>query len=229
MTPPPGYFKRVREICDRHGMLLILDEVMCGMGRTGTLHACEQEGIAPDLMAIAKGLGGGYQPVGAVLISAKVIDAIGAGSGFFQHGHTYIGHPVACAAALAVQQVLARDKLVERCAQQGARLGVRSSEAFREHPNVGDVRGRGLFQAIELVADRASKQPFEPALKLHAKVKKAAMDAGLLCYPMGGTIDGARGDHVLLAPPFIINDDELDLLIGRLSEAVNAAVQSIGR
>ena len=122
LTPPPGYFKRVREICDRHGMLLILDEVMCGMGRTGTLHACEQEGIAPDLMAIAKGLGGGYQPVGAVLISAKVIDAIGAGSGFFQHGHTYIGHPVACAAALAVQQVLARDKLVERCAQQGARL-----------------------------------------------------------------------------------------------------------
>ena len=229
LTPPPGYFKRVREICDRHGMLLILDEVMCGMGRTGTLHACEQEGIAPDLMAIAKGLGGGYQPVGAVLIGAKVIDAIDAGSGFFQHGHTYIGHPVACAAALAVQQVFARDKLVERCAQQGARLGVRLSEAFREHPHVGDVRGRGLFQAIELVADRASKQPFEPALKVHAKVKKAAMDAGLMCYPMGGTIDGARGDHVLLAPPFIITDDELDLLIGRLTEAVNAAVQSIGR
>ena len=229
LTPPPGYFKRVREICDRHGMLLILDEVMCGMGRTGTLHACEQEGVAPDLMAIAKGLGGGYQPVGAVLISAKVIDAIVAGSGFFQHGHTYIGHPVACAAALAVQQVLARDKLVERCAQQGARLGVRLSEAFREHPHVGDVRGRGLFQAIELVADRASKQPFEPALKLHAKVKKAAMDAGLMCYPMGGTIDGARGDHVLLAPPFIIKDDELDLLIGRLTEALNAAVQAIGR
>ena len=228
LTPPPGYFKRVREICNRHGMLLILDEVMCGMGRTGTLHACEQEGIAPDLMAIAKGLGGGYQPVGAVLISAKVIDAIVAGSGFFQHGHTYIGHPVACAAALAVQQVLERDKLVERCAQQGARLGVRLSEAFREHPHVGDVRGRGLFQAIELVADRASKQPFEPALKLHAKVKKAAMDAGLMCYPMGGTIDGARGDHVLLAPPFIIKDDELDLLIGRLTEAVNAAVQAIG-
>ena len=229
LTPPPGYFKRVREICDRHGMLLILDEVMCGMGRTGTLHACEQEGIAPDLMAIAKGLGGGYQPVGAVLISAKVIDAIGAGSGFFQHGHTYIGHPVACAAALAVQQVFARDKLVERCAQQGARLGVRLSEAFREHPNVGDVRGRGLFQAIELVADRATKQPFEPALKVHAKVKKAAMEAGMLCYPMGGTIDGARGDHILLAPPFIISDEELDLLLGRLSEAVNSVVQSIRR
>ena len=229
LTPPPGYFKRVREICDRHGMLLILDEVMCGMGRTGTLHACEQEGISPDLMAIAKGLGGGYQPVGAVLISAKVVDAIGAGSGFFQHGHTYIGHPVACAAALAVQQVFARDKLVERCAQQGARLGVRLSEAFREHPTIGDIRGRGLFQAIELVADRATKQPFEPQLKVHAKVKKAAMDAGMLCYPMGGTIDGVLGDHVLLAPPFIISDEELDLLLGRLSEAVNSVVQSIRR
>ena len=227
LTPPPGYFKRVREICDRHGMLLILDEVMCGMGRTGTLHACQQEGITPDLMAIAKGLGGGYQPVGAVLISAKVVDAIGAGSGFFQHGHTYLGHPIACAAALAVQQTLARDKLVERCAQQGAQLGVRLSEAFREHPHVGDVRGRGLFQAIELVADRATKQPFDPALKLHAKVKKAAMEAGLMCYPMGGTIDGAQGDHVLLAPPFIITDDELDLLIQRLVHAVDAAVRSV--
>lgn len=227
LTPPPGYFKRVREICDRHGILLILDEVMCGMGRTGTLHACEQEGVAPDLMAIAKGLGGGYQPVGAVLIGTKVVDAIGAGSGFFQHGHTYIGHPVACAAALAVQQVLARDKLVERCAQQGARLRAALKEAFRDHPHVGDVRGRGLFHAIELVADRASKQPFDPALQLHAKVKKAAMDAGLLCYSMGGTIDGARGDHVLLAPPFIISDDELDLLIERLSQAVDRATRSI--
>ncbi len=226
LTAPPGYFRRVREICDRHGMLLILDEVMCGMGRTGTLHACGQEGIAPDLMAIAKGLGGGYQPVGAVLIGGRVIDAIQAGSGFFQHGHTYIGHPVACAAALAVQQVMARDKLIERCAQQGARLAVRLSEAFREHPHVGDVRGRGLFQAIELVADRSTKAPFDPALKVHAQIKKAAMNEGMLCYPMGGTIDGARGDHVLLAPPFIISDEEIDLLVERLTHAVDAAVHS---
>jgi adenosylmethionine-8-amino-7-oxononanoate aminotransferase len=226
LTAPPGYFKLVRDICDRHGILLILDEVMCGMGRTGTLHACQQEGIAPDLMAIAKGLGGGYQPVGAVLIGSKVIDAIGAGSGFFQHGHTYIGHPVACAAALAVQQVLARDQLVERCAQQGARLGVGLSEAFREHPYVGDVRGRGLFQSIELVTDRATKAPFDPSLKMHARVKKAAMEAGLLCYPMGGTVDGARGDHVLLAPPFIISDDELAQLIERLTQAVDTAVRA---
>jgi adenosylmethionine-8-amino-7-oxononanoate aminotransferase len=197
------------------------------MGRTGALHACQHEGIAPDLMAIAKGLGGGYQPVGAVLIGGKVIDAIGAGSGFFQHGHTYIGHPVACAAALAVQQVLARDKLVERCAQQGARLGVGLNEAFGDHPHVGDVRGRGLFQAIELVADRKSKQPFDAALKLHARVKRAAMETGLLCYPMGGTIDGVRGDHVLLAPPFIIADHELDLLIQRLRKAIDHAVHSV--
>ncbi|MGH6612018.1 MAG: aspartate aminotransferase family protein [Burkholderiaceae bacterium] len=226
LTPPPCYFRRVREICDRHGILLILDEVMCGMGRTGTLHACEQEGVAPDLMAIAKGLGGGYQPVGAVLIGGKVIDAIGAGSGFFQHGHTYIGHPVACAAALAVQKVLKRDRLVERCAQQGERLRTALERIFSEHPNVGDVRGRGLFQAVELVADRANKTPFDPAQKLHARVKKAAMDAGLLCYPMGGTIDGARGDHVLLAPPFIISDDEIDLLVERLQMAINRAVQA---
>jgi adenosylmethionine-8-amino-7-oxononanoate aminotransferase len=224
LTPPPGYFRGVRELCDEHGILLILDEVMCGMGRTGTLHACEQEGVAPDLMAIAKGLGGGYQPVGAVLIGGRVIDAIAAGSGFFQHGHTYIGHPVACAAALAVQRVLARDRLVERCAQQGARLRDELDEAFRYHPYVGDVRGRGLFQAIELVADRSTKAPFDPALKLRARVKRAALELGLMCYPMGGTIDGARGDHVLLAPPFIITDDEMDVLIERLVEAVDTAI-----
>jgi adenosylmethionine-8-amino-7-oxononanoate aminotransferase len=226
LVAPPGYFRRVREICDKHGILLLLDEVMCGMGRTGTLHACEQEGVAPDLMAIAKGLGGGYQPVGAVLVGSRVIDAIAAGSGFFQHGHTYIGHPVACAGALAVQQVLARDHLVERCAVQGARLRRELDDAFSQHPNVGEVRGRGLFQAIELVADRSTKEPFDPGLKLAARVRKSAMELGMLCYPMGGTIDGARGDHVLLAPPFIISDDELDLLLERLVEAVDVAVES---
>lgn len=226
LTAPAGYYRGVRELCDRHGMLLILDEVMCGMGRTGTLHACTQEGVAPDLMTIAKGLGGGYQPVGAVLVNGRVIDAIAGGSGFFQHGHTYIGHAAACAAALAVQRVMARDGLVERCARQGARLRDELDEAFRYHPFVGDVRGRGLFQAIELVADRSTREPFDPALKLHARIKRAAMERGLMCYPMGGTIDGARGDHVLLAPPFIISDDELDVLIERLVGAVDDAVAS---
>jgi adenosylmethionine-8-amino-7-oxononanoate aminotransferase len=224
LVPPPGYFRRVREICDRHGILLILDEVMCGMGRTGTLHACEHDGVAPDLMAIAKGLGGGFQPVGAVMIGGRVIDAIARGSGFFQHGHTYIGHPVACAAALAVQQVIERDGLVQRCARQGERLRAALEAAFRDHPNVGDVRGRGLFQAIEIVADRATRAPFEPALRMHARIKAAALAAGLMCYPMGGTIDGARGDHVMLAPPFTVTDDELDLVIERLLAAVDSAV-----
>jgi len=224
LTPPPGYFKRVREICDRHGILLILDEVMCGMGRTGTLHACEQEGVAPDLMAIAKGLGGGFAPVGAVLIGGRVIDAIAQGSGFFQHGHTYIGHPVACAAALAVQRVLKRDRLVERCARQGEELYERLAGAFGEHEHVGDIRGRGLFWAIELVRDRATKEPFDPNLRLAARIKQEAMALGLMCYPMGGTIDGARGDHVLLAPPFIVTDEELDLLIERLVAAVDRAI-----
>jgi adenosylmethionine-8-amino-7-oxononanoate aminotransferase len=224
LTAPRGYFNRVREICDRHGILLILDEVMCGMGRTGTLHACEQEQVAPDLMAIAKGLGGGYQPIGAVLVGGRVIDAIASGSGFFQHGHTYIGHPVACSAALAVQNVLERDGLIQRCAQQGEKLRARLARAFGAHPHVGDIRGRGLFLALELVRDRATKEPFDPALKLHAKVKRAALEAGLMCYPMGGTIDGARGDHVLLAPPFIISDAELDLVVERLTRAIDAAV-----
>jgi adenosylmethionine-8-amino-7-oxononanoate aminotransferase len=178
-------------------------------------------------MAIAKGLGGGYQPVGAVLIGGRVIDAIAAGTGFFQHGHTYIGHPVACAAALAVQRVLVRDDLVGRCARQGARLRSELDEAFRYHPYVGDVRGRGLFQAIELVQDRTTREPFDPALKLHARIKREALALGLMCYPMGGTLDGARGDHVLLAPPFIIDDGELDLLVERLVEAIDTAVAAV--
>ncbi len=223
LTAPAGYFKAVRELCDRHGILLILDEVMCGMGRTGTLHACSQEGVAPDLMAVAKGLGGGYQPVGAVLVGGRIIDAIAQGSGFFQHGHTYIGHPTACAAALAVQQVLKRDGLVERCAQQGEKLAARLNAAFSEHPHVGDVRGRGLFRGLEIVRDRATKEPFDPGRKLAADIKKRAMAAGLACYPMGGTIDGKNGDHVLLAPPFIISDAELDMLVDRLRQAIDGA------
>jgi adenosylmethionine-8-amino-7-oxononanoate aminotransferase len=224
LTAPPGYYKAVRQLCDRHGILLILDEVMCGMGRTGTLHACEQEGVAPDLMAIAKGLGGGYQPVGAVLVGGKVIDAIAQGSGFFQHGHTYIGHPMACAAALAVQRVFRRDRLIERCARQGEKLAARLQSAFAAHPHVGDIRGRGLFRALELVSERATRQPFEPARRMAARIRAEAMNAGLLCYPMGGTIDGKHGDHVLLAPPFIIDDGELDLLVERLSLAIDRAI-----
>jgi adenosylmethionine-8-amino-7-oxononanoate aminotransferase len=223
----PGYFRRVREICDRHGMLLILDEVMCGMGRTGTLHAVEQEGIAPDLMTIAKGLGGGYQPIGAVLVSNAIRDAIARGSGFFQHGHTYIGHPMACAAALAVQRVIERDRLLDAVKRQGASLREQLAHALGEHPHVGDIRGRGLFVGIELVADREHKTPFDPALRLHAQVKAEALARGLCVYPMGGTLDGRRGDHVLLAPPFIVSDAELEQIVARLHDAIDATLAPV--
>jgi adenosylmethionine-8-amino-7-oxononanoate aminotransferase len=223
VAAPPGYFQRVREVCDRYGILLILDEVMCGMGRTGTLHACEQEGIAPDLMTIAKGLGGGYAPIGALLMQDKIFDAVAGGSGAFQHSHTYMGHPLACAAALAVQGVIRRDKLLANVRTQGAYLSRRLNERFGNHPYVGDVRGRGLFQGIELVADRGTKEPLDPALKLHARVKSEAMARGLMVYPMGGTVDGVRGDHVLLAPPFIVEAPLLDTIVERLGEAIDAA------
>jgi adenosylmethionine-8-amino-7-oxononanoate aminotransferase len=220
----PGYFKRVREICDRHGILLILDEVMCGMGRTGTLHACEQEGIRPDLIAIAKGLGGGYAPIGALLIEEKIFNALAEGSSAFLHSHTYMGHPLACAAALAVQQVMRRDKLLENVCRQGDYLSRRLNERFGNHPFVGDLRGRGLLQGIEMVSDRGSKEPFDPSFKLHARIKHEAMARGLMVYPMGGTVDGTRGDHVLLAPPFIIDSGTIDAIVERLGDAIDAAV-----
>ncbi|WP_254020573.1 aspartate aminotransferase family protein [Mesorhizobium escarrei] len=220
----PGYFSRVREICDRYGVLLILDEVMCGMGRTGTLHACEQDGVAPDLMTIAKGLGGGYQPIGAVLLSRRIFDAFAEGSGFFQHGHTYMCHPMACAAALAVQEVIARDDLLANVRAMGAHLSRRLGERFGKHAHIGEIRGRGLFMGVELVEDRSTKAPFEPKRKLNAKIKREAMARGLLVYPAGGTIDGVRGDHVLLAPPFIIDAAAVDAVVERLGDAIDAAV-----
>src|SRR5688572_17032298 len=224
VPPVPGYFRRIREVCDRHGVLLIADEVMCGMGRTGTLHALEQEGVAPDLQAIAKGLGGGFQPVGAVLVSTKVVDALKRGSGMFQHGHTYIGHATGAAAALAVQRVIKRDGLLDKVRTDGAYFEKALRRALEAHPYVGDIRGRGFFWGIELVEDRATKRPFDAAARLHAKVKAEAMRRGLMCYPMGGTIDGVRGDHVLLAPPYIVTDAELELIAERLATAIDAAL-----
>ena len=226
VLPVPGYFKRVREVCDRHGVLLVLDEVMCGMGRTGTLHACTQEGVTPDIMAIAKGLGGGYQPIGAMLIADKVTSAIAEGSGFFQHGHTYLGHAVACAAALTVQDAIRDERLLENVQARGRQLGDALVERLGNHRHVGDIRGRGLFWGIELVADRASKAPFEPGLKLNARVKREAMARGLMCYPMGGTVDGRQGDHVLLAPPYIIQPPQIDELVDKLGAALDAAYKT---
>ncbi len=226
VPPVPGYFKRVREICDRHGILLILDEVMCGMGRCGTLWAFEQEGIVPDLVAVAKGLGAGYQPIGALLVSQHISKTIIGGSGFFQHGHTYLGHPAACAGALAVQKRLHEDGVLSRVKGLGAALEKKLKEAFSDHPNVGDIRGRGLFWGLELVADRATKEPFDPKLQTHARVKREAMRQGLLCYPMGGTLDGQRGDHILLAPPFVLDETQLDELVDKLAMAITLEEQT---
>jgi adenosylmethionine-8-amino-7-oxononanoate aminotransferase len=227
LAPVPGYFKAVREVCDRYGVLLILDEVMCGMGRTGTLHACEQEGVVPDLLAVAKGLGGGYQPIGAVLAQQKIVEAMRSGSGFFQHGHTYLGHAIACAAALAVQKVFERDQLLPQVRARGDFLQTLMHATWDDHPHIGDIRGRGLFWGIELVQDKGSKQPFDPARNVHARIKQEAMARGLMVYPMGGTVDGRYGDHVLLAPPFITSESELAQIVERLDAAIRATLSSL--
>ena len=224
VAAPPGYFPAVRAVCDRYGALLILDEVMCGMGRTGTMHAWEQDGVVPDIQTVAKGLGGGYVPIGAVLAAGRVVDALRDGSGGFAHGHTYLAHPVACAAALAVQQAIAADGLLPRVRDLGAYLERRLTERLGNHRHVGDIRGRGLFWAVELVEDRASKTSFDPARQLHARVKDAAFARGLGCYPTGGTADGVRGDHVLLAPPYISSEAEIDLAVDWLGDAIDDAI-----
>lgn len=224
LCPVPGYLARLREICDKYGVLLVFDEVMCGMGRTGALFACEVDGVTPDILAIAKGLGAGYQPIGVMMCRDHVYDAIERGSGFFQHGHTYLGHPAAAAAANAVLDRLVDDGLVDGVAGKGAYLKDRLHDALGQHPNVGDIRGRGLFIGVELVESRADKTPFDPAANIAGKIKKNAFDAGLACYPAQGTIDGKTGDHILLAPPFIISEDEMDQLVERLALALKKSL-----
>ncbi len=227
LPPVKGYFRRIREICDKYGVVMILDEVMSGMGRTGHLFACEEDGVTPDIICIAKGLGAGYQPIGATLVTDKVYDTFVSGSGAFQHGHTYMGHPTACAGALAVQKKIESHDLLSAVKRQGLALVEKLHERFGNHAHIGDIRGRGLFQGIELVADRASKATFEPDLKLNMRIKKHAFEAGLICYPGGGTADGRRGDHVLIAPPFIITDTQLDELVDKLAGAVEISLKEI--
>jgi hypothetical protein len=229
VPPAPGYLRRIRAICDRHDVLLILDEVMCGAGRTGSFLACEQDGVVPDMVILAKGLAGGYQPIGAVLCSEKIYDAFAAGTGAFVNGHTYSGHAIACGAALAVQDVIRDEHLLDRVRSAGAHLRVRLSERLGQHPHVGDVRGRGLLMAIELVADREAKTPFDPALRMSARIKAEAFERGLLVYPGSGTVDGVRGDHVLLAPPYIVTDAEVDVIVERLGAAVDAVTAGAHR
>jgi adenosylmethionine-8-amino-7-oxononanoate aminotransferase len=226
IPPTPGYFRGVRTLCDKYGILFIADEVMCGMGRTGSMYAIEQEGVVPDIVAIAKGLGAGYQPIGAVLARGALVERLRGGSGTFLHGHTYIGHPVAAAAALAVQKVIERDNLLAAVRARGETMRRLLHDAFGRHAHVGDIRGRGLFMALEIVRDRESKQPFDPDLKLHAHLKAHAMAHGLMVYPMGGTIDGVHGDHVLLAPPFIATDEDIAEIVARLADALTATLRA---
>lgn len=220
LAPVEGYLKAIRAVCDKYGVLLILDEVMCGMGRTGHLFACAEDEVIPDILTIAKGLGAGYQPIGAMIASTKVYNTIIDGSGFFQHGHTYMGHATACAAALAVQRVIERDNLLQNVQERGEQLRQELHTVLDLHPNVGDIRGRGLMVGIELVADKHSKTPLEHSAKTHAKLRKVAMKNGILIYPMGGTVDGINGDHILLAPPFICTSAD----ISRIVELVCASI-----
>lgn len=222
-----GYFKKMRAVCDRHGVLMILDEVMCGMGRTGTLFACEQDDVVPDMIAIAKGLGAGVQPIGALLVSNRIYRTIEHGSGFFQHGHTYLGHPMACAVGNAVLDRLIDDDVLSKVKPLGDQLMAALKARFGNHPHVGDMRGRGLFIGLELVEDRGTKEPFDPKFKLAASIKKQAMADGLMCYPMGGTIDGQRGDHILLAPPFILEQHHIPMIVDRLEGALDSSLSAL--
>ena len=227
LTPVSGYFKRVREICDKYDVLLILDEVMCGMGRTGSLFACDDEGIVPDILTVAKGLGAGYQPIGAMICQNFIYDAIANGSGFFQHGHTYLGHPVACAASLSVLNKLVNENFSSQVKEKGQYLQKNLELHLGQNQFVGDIRGRGLFRGIEIVKDRSTKEPFQKKLNIAGKIKKQALDIGLICYPMQGTVDGSKGDHILIAPPFIINESEINEISTKLKSTIDLVCNQV--
>lgn len=221
LTPVIGYFKRIREICNKYNILLILDEVMCGMGRTGSLFACEDEEIIPDILTVAKGLGAGYQPIGAMICQNFIYDAIANGSGFFQHGHTYLGHPVACAASFSVLSKLVNENFPSQVREKGQYLQKNLELHLGQNQFVGDIRGRGLFRGIELVKNRSTKEPFPKKLNIAGKIKKQALDIGLICYPMQGTVDGSKGDHILIAPPFIINENQINEISTKLKSTID--------
>jgi adenosylmethionine-8-amino-7-oxononanoate aminotransferase len=230
---PDGYARLVREVCDRHGVLMIADEVMCGAGRCGTWRALQHDDVTPDIMAVAKGLGGGYVPLGATLYHRRIAEVLNAVSGGPMTGHTFTGHTLACAAGAAVQRIIERDALVERvradgpALQQSLRDALGSVDAVAS--SVGDIRGRGFFIGIEFVADRATNEPFDPSLVLHLRIRRQSLDHGLICYPMGGNVDGTRGDTVILAPPYNATTDDLDQIVERFTTSVAAALAEVGR
>ena len=218
----PGYLERVREICDRHGVLLIADEIMCGSGRTGTYFAHAQHGIVPDIVTLAKGIGGGYAPLAATLVRGGIWTTL-AESGF-AHGHTYVGHPLGCAAGRAVLEVIERDGLLARVQSSGEEFAGLLRKAFEGHPRVGDLRGRGLFFGIELVSDRASKAGFDADPGLADRLRLAALEEGLVCYPGSIVVDGRTVPHVMLAPPFIAEREQLEACVDRLGAALDRAL-----
>ena len=224
VPPAPGYFARIRKICDRHGVLLIADEVMCGIGRTGSFYALDQEGISPDMITVAKGLGAGIMPVAATLASQKIVDAIAAGSGTLWNGHTYMSHAAACAGALAVLDAIDREKLIVRVREQGQKLEALLRARFDQQAYIGDIRGRGLFWTVEIVADRPTKAPFPAARNLAARIKAEAQAQGLLIYPSAGCADGVNGDHVLLAPAYIVTDQELTIIVDTLARVIDTCL-----
>lgn len=224
---PAGYAALVRAVCDRHGVLLIADEVMCGSGRCGTWRALAHDGVEPDIFAIAKGLGAGYLPLGATVYRRRIAAVIDAADGGPLTGHTFTGHTAACAAGVAVQRIVHRERLVERVAADGPRLQAALAAELGGLEAVGDIRGRGFFVGIELVADRRTKEPFAPELGLAGRIGRAAHDAGLLCYPLGGNVDGIRGDVILLAPPFNATAGELEELVTLLGVAVRGALGAL--
>ncbi|HRX36576.1 MAG TPA: aspartate aminotransferase family protein [Aestuariivirga sp.] len=225
---PPGYARRIREICDRHGVLMISDEVMCGSGRSGTWRALEKDGVEPDIMSVAKGLAAGYLPLGAAIYSDKVADTIHGKHGAPMTGHTFSAHTACCAAGVAVQKIVAREKLVERVAALEAPFRTMLGGALKDVEAVGDIRGRGFFQAIELVADRNTKRPFEAERKLFMKIRQKAFDNGLICYPVGGNVDGINGDVVILAPPYNVTESELTEIVDKTAMSIRQVLSAEG-
>lgn len=221
---PEGYFREIRRICDRYGILLILDEVMCGMGRTGSKYAFAQEAICPDLVMIGKALAGGYAPLGAVLVGSAIHDAIRDKTGFFRHGHSFHGHTLACATALAVQREIAQRDLQSNVRKSGLLLDQLLRERFADHPHVGDIRGRGLMQSIEIVADRPTKRNFDPSLQIDARLTEHALELGLICYASGSSPESQVGDHVLLMPPYIAEPHHIEEIVDKLGRALDRAL-----
>lgn len=225
---PAGYARRVREICDRHGVILISDEVMCGVGRSGTWRALEKDGVEPDIMSVAKGLAAGYLPLGAAIYSDKVNDVINSAHGAPMTGHTFTGHTACCAAGVAVQKILIREKLVEHVGANEAHLKQMIAQALDGVEAVGDIRGRGYFIGTELVEDRATKKPFDAGRKLYMRIRQKALDNGLICYPVGGNVDGVNGDVVILSPPYNSTEAELTEMVDKMARSIKQVLREDG-